>query len=757
VSSQQKPRKQQEQQEQGLVREMGLFNALAIGLGTMLGAGIFVLSGTVAQEAGPAATISFVLAGLVCLPISMTISELVTAMPQEGGAYNQVSRTIGGPAATVVGSVNWLGLMFATGFYLIGFAEYVADFVPVPNWIGELGAGLVFVFFNYRGAKLTGTAQTIIVAILIVILGFFAGFGFFNIEPELHEPFAPYGWGAAFGTVGLIIVSFTGFEKVSTVAEEIKKPGRNLPWAIIGSVVLATILYAAVVYVMTGIISYQQLDNDFDPPLIEAANQFMGNIGGIAIGIGALLATASSANAAILASSRINFAMGRDQVLPSWFGKIHPKHMTPSRSIVVTGAIAILLALSDRASTLAEISSALFMVSYALLTVGLIVVQRSSPDWYQPSFRVPFSPWLPILGGVAAIVVIGTLDRFSQLSGLGLAVLSLIWYYFWARKRTSIEGELGTWLQREHPIRSALSPTEATSETCYHDILVPVDDRETGRHLVGLAEVIAKERPNTQVNVLKVVPIPYNLSLLHGQKHINSKITKHRYDLEQTVRQTQHSGIQIRSQLQGARNVASAIIEIVKHQPNTHLVLLGWHNPSIGGRRWNSIDREVLNNAPCDVAVLRDKQLQRLQKILVAIADNSHAGTCLRLARYLQQGTTATVIVLHVLEQDDADIEAKKNAIHSLVEREFLEANDEVCVCVVRASSVAKGILDEAKQSYDLAILGASERWFLPQWLFGAVSDGVAEQAPCSVLLVRKHEPRSLLRIERIFAWLRGV
>ena len=741
--NQQQQREQQEQQQQGLVREMGLFNALAIGLGTMLGAGIFVLSGTAAQQAGPAAAVSFAIAGLICLPISMTVSELVTAMPQEGGAYYQVSRTLGAAAATVVGLSNWLGLMFATGFYLIGFAEYVTDFVAIPIWLSAVGAGLFFVFLNYRGTKLSGIAQTVIVAILVVILGNFAALGFFNIEPELHEPFAPFGWGAAFSTVGLIIVSFTGFEKVSTVAEEIKKPGRNLPWAIIGSVVLATIIYAAVVYVMTGVLSYEALENDFEPPLIEAANQFTGNVGGIVIGIGALLATASSANAAILASSRINFAMGRDQVLPNWFSKIHSHYLTPTRAILVTGGLSILLALSGQAPTLAEISSALFMVSYTLLTIGLLVVRHFSPEWYQPAFRVPFYPWLPLLGGIAAIVVIGTLDRFSQVFGLGLATASLIWYYIWARRRTTIEGELGTWLQRERPIRSAFSRVETTTQTTkerrYHDILVPVNEVDTGRRLVNLATAIAQGRPGTKITALKIVPIPYNLSLVAGQKQLDRGTSQHQYKLEQTIQRRQNSNVEIQIQLQGARSIASGITEIAKHQPQTNLVLLGWQGSISPKRIRNSSVNAVLKNAPCDVAVLYNRHLDRLQQILVAITDNSHARTGLRLAHYMQKGTGAAIVVLHVVEQKKAALDTVKNTIQTLVDQEFTTASDEVSVQVIQTDSVTKSIVAEAKQEYDLVVMGASERWALPRWLFGGKSDRVAEEAPCSVLLVRHY------------------
>ncbi|WP_072016221.1 amino acid permease [Leptolyngbya sp. KIOST-1] len=746
-------REQKEQQEQGLVREMSLFNALAIGLGTMLGAGIFVLSGTAAQEAGPAAAVSFAIAGLICLPIAMTVSELVTAMPQEGGSYYLISRTLGAVAAAVVGPANWLGLMFATGFYLIGFAEYVADFVEVPLRLSELGAGLFFIGLNYRGAKLSGTAQTVIVAILVLILAGFAGLGFFNVDADLHDPFAPFGWGTAFGVVGLIFVSFSGFEKVSTVAEEIQQPGRNLPRAIIGSVVAATLIYVAVVYVLTGVLPYDQMD-EFDTPLLAAAEQFMGNPGRIVVSVGALLATASSANAAILASSRINFAMGRDQILPRWFGHIHPRHLTPSRSILVTGGIALLLSLTEQAAILAEISSALFMVSYALIVMGLIVVRRAAPAWYQPTFRVPLFPWLPLVGGGAAIVVIGTLDRFSQLSGLGLAAASLLWYYLWARRRTTIEGELGHWLHDAQPLRSTLGRSDLQGERQYGEILLPLTEDRPALGLVNLATALAQGRPGTRLSGLQIVPVPYNLSLQAGQHQLHRRRDRLQQQLDQTLAQVQTPGVELEARVQGARNVDSAIVAIAQHQPQTHLVVLGWHRQSRASPFSPSTSRAVLNNAPCDVAVLRDRQLDQIQRILVAVADSPHALTGLHLARYLQQATAATVVVFHGVTPS-ADRRGAEGTVRQWVEAEFGPRQQAVRVQVESVDSVEQAILAEAAQGYDLVIVGASQRWFAQRWLFSATADHVAEKAPCSVLLVRRHEPRRLLRLERLLARLR--
>jgi len=186
----------------GLVRELGLTEALALGLGTMIGAGIFVLSAIAAQRAGPAAALSYVTAGLICLPIAMTVSELATGMPRAGGSYHLISRTLGPLAGAVVGLGNWLALTLATGFYLIGFAQYTSYLLSVPPWATALGAGLCFVFLNYRGAKVSGRAQNVIVVLLILILALFVGRGLFNVDRKLHQPFVPYGWGPVMANQG---------------------------------------------------------------------------------------------------------------------------------------------------------------------------------------------------------------------------------------------------------------------------------------------------------------------------------------------------------------------------------------------------------------------------------------------------------------------------------------------------------------------------------------------------------------------------
>ena len=289
----------------------------------------------------------------------------------------------------------------------------------------------------------------------------------------LREPFVLHGWGAVVSVIGLIIVSFTGFEKVSTMAEEIKNPSRNLPLAIVGSVVMATALYALILFVAIGLVSAAEIDPQ-KGLLIQAANRAAGPVGETVMLIAALLATLSSANAAIMASSRISYGMGRDRVLPGWFSYAHPKLNTPAHAILFTGGLGTLLAMTGQAETLAEISSALFMVSYVLLCTSVIVMRGAKRRWYQPSFRTPLYPVLPVVTGLLCLSVILTMEPFSRAAGVGLMALSLLWYNVWVRKQAVVIGEIGPLWERERPLEGVIEAAEAAVLGGKNEVLIPL-------------------------------------------------------------------------------------------------------------------------------------------------------------------------------------------------------------------------------------------------------------------------------------------
>ncbi|MGM0606274.1 MAG: APC family permease, partial [Halobacteriota archaeon] len=243
--------------EEELAKDLGPLAALTIGVGTMIGAGIFVLPGPSVARLGPLAALAFVIGGGIALLTALSASELGTAMPVSGGAYYYVNRGLGPLFGSIAGWGNWIGLAFASAFYMYGFGAYVNQFIVVSalsvgplalepaQMIGLAGAAF-FIAVNYVGAKETGRLQNVIVVTLVGILAVFTLFGVLNADLQTLRPIDPFGWAPLLPVTGLVFVSFLGFVQITSVAEEIQNPGKNLPRAVIGSVVIVTAIYALV-------------------------------------------------------------------------------------------------------------------------------------------------------------------------------------------------------------------------------------------------------------------------------------------------------------------------------------------------------------------------------------------------------------------------------------------------------------------------------------------------------------------------------
>jgi len=742
----------------GLLRELGLKEGVAIGLGTMIGAGIFVLAALAAERAGPASALSYVFAGLICLPIALVVSELATGMPRAGGSYTFITQALGPLAGSIVGPGNWLGLTFATGFYLLACGEYLSLIVPIPPWAASMLAGALFTWLNYRGAKVTGGVQNLVVVILLIILALFVGVGLFNVETDLYRPFAPHGWGTVVGVVGLIIVSFTGFEKISTVAEEMRRPERNLPLAIVGSVIVATTIYALILMVLTGTFSYEGIGQR-EAPLVEAAEHIAGPAGRVAMLVAALLATLSSANAAILASSRISYGMGRDRVLPGWFNYIHPAHGTPAHAILVTGGLGLLLSLTGRAETLAEISSALFMVSYALLCLSVVVMRSSRPRWYRPAFRVPLYPVLPVVAGLLCLGVIFTMAPESRVAGFGLVGASLVWYVVWVRRQATVIGEFGPLWERERPLEGVIEAAQAVARANGHEVLIPLLPNTRMGPLLSLAAALAQADDRRVIIALDVTVVPPQTPLESAEMKLAQwSPTQEGSPLARTCQQGAAMGVPVRPMRRAAHAVGSGILAVAEARPMIGLILLSWQGPLSAGRIYGSPTKTVLEGAHCDVAVLRERHLGEIHRVLVPAGGGPHARLGLRLAAEIARSDEAELTVLRIVRPaEDLDMEAEMRGLRHLAEEVLGGSDPRVQARVLVHESVVDGILEEARNGgYDLLVIGASNEWAVKSLLVGALPDAIADRAPCSVLMVRRYEPTPISTVRRVVRSVKG-
>jgi len=424
--------------DEGFTRNLGFLDATSIGLGTMIGGGIFILPSIAAAQAGPASTISFAIAGVVSLMAALTHAEVATWMQEsDGGSYEYVTHALGPLLGCIVGWGMWIGLVFATAFYVIGFAQYLTYFVSdLP--IGPIAAVLavVLVGLNYYGAAEASVLEDAIVVTLLLLIVAFVGLGAPAVQGDLITPFNPNGWIAVLATTGTVYVSFTGFAVIATAAAEIEQPARNLPLSMITAVVVPTLLYVLVMYVSTGVLPAEELQGS-QVPVADVAAQYAGDLGALAMVIGAVLATVSSANASILAAGRVSYAMGEEEMVADWLDRLHHRFGTPHRAVMVTGVGIVALAIARvGVDLLAEVASILYLITYGLVHVAVIQLRRNHDD-YDPEFRMPavLYPVVPVVGALAILAILTQMNPLAIGGGLVVVVAAGVWYYVYVRPR----------------------------------------------------------------------------------------------------------------------------------------------------------------------------------------------------------------------------------------------------------------------------------------------------------------------------------
>ncbi|MFB6134904.1 MAG: APC family permease [Halanaeroarchaeum sp.] len=428
-----------------LERTIGLTGGLAIGIGTMIGAGIFVFPGLAAGSAGPAAALSFAIGGVIGMLIALPASELATAMPRSGGGYFFVSRSMGTAAGSVVGLGLWLGLVFASAFYLVGLGHYAAAILaevgiavtvsPVIPLALAFGVGLTGL--SIAGTENTATLQNVVVGILLVVLTVFLSYGALDSlgvfgGEAIPEAFFPRGFLPVLSTAALVFTSYLGFAQVATVAGDIKEPSRNLPIAMVDSVLAVTILYVVTIFVATSAFGAEHLATLGETAIVEVAREYLGLPGAVVILFAGLLATFSSANASILSASRTVYALSRDALSPRRASEINLRYGTPHFALLAAGGPILLLIATGRVEVLAEVASFLHLVLYGLIGVAVVVLRRRNPAWYEPTYEMPGAPTLPAIGAAASFGLIAFMRPASIAIGATVIAVSYGWYRYYA-------------------------------------------------------------------------------------------------------------------------------------------------------------------------------------------------------------------------------------------------------------------------------------------------------------------------------------
>jgi APA family basic amino acid/polyamine antiporter len=454
-----------------LHRSLGLYPTMMISMGAMIGSGIFVLPALGYKKAGPAVILAYVAAAAVVLPAALSKAEMATAMPESGGTYLYIDRALGPLFGTIAGIGAWFSLVFKSSFALVGLGAYLLLFAPVSQGAVvyvALALGAVVVALNVSGTKLSGQIQAIIVSLVVVSLAAYTLNAGFVADPARFTPFSTDGSGGVVVAAAFVFVSYAGVTKVASVAEEVKDPGRNLPRAILGSMVIMTVLYIAVVGAIVGLSDPEVLKSGGPggtaslTPMADGAGQLLGGFGVLFISVVAVIALTSMANAGILSSSRFPLAMSRDDLFPAAFGRIDRRFATPRNAVLLTGALLLSLIAVVPVIELAKLASAFQILVFSVINAALVAFREADLPSYEPDFVAPGYPYVQAFGFLAGLGLLTQMGTLPILGAVGIIVGSAAVYLLYGRPRTDRTGAIGTIIHdRRGEDDDGLAPTDS--------------------------------------------------------------------------------------------------------------------------------------------------------------------------------------------------------------------------------------------------------------------------------------------------------
>ena len=584
-----------------LERDLGLWSVMAISVGAMVGSGIFILPALAMKMAGPAVILAYLLAGVLVLPAALSKSEMATAMPEAGGTYIYIERSMGPLFGTVAGIGTWFALSFKGALALVGGAPYIVLLFAVRPDLVAVGAAVVLIAVNLFGVKQTGRMQiAIVVAMLAAMTWFVAGSGG-DVAAANFEGFFAEGSGGILGATAFVFVSYAGVTKIASVAEEIENPGRNIPLGMLGSLGFTTALYVLVVVVLVGAAGGGDLAGS-DTPVADVAATTLPEVGVVAIVAAAVLALVSTANAGLLSSSRYPFAMSRDDLAPAFFEHISPRFKTPTVAIGLTGAVVLAMVVFVPIDDIAKLGSAFKILVFVLINVAVVVFRESDVEGYDPAFRDPLYPWSQAFGVGGGLVLLTQIGLLPQAGTLLIVGVGLVWYFVYVRDRVDREGVARGELRRRVGERAIERTKTAFDGGGGETVLVAVTD-ETGpdeeRALVKVGAAVAGERGGS-LTVVRFDEVPDQLPLATARERQSSgdtaferRMDDRAEDLEPVV---EYGEIV-------SHDTAHAVVNFARHG-DADVLAVGGGPVGVGPRLVRNDVDWIARHEPCDLLVV---------------------------------------------------------------------------------------------------------------------------------------------------------
>ncbi len=727
-----------------LSRELTLFQITMMGLGMMIGAGVFLGIGNSIHVAGPGGVLlTFTLNGVIAMFTALSYAELSSAIPRAGGAFNYARIGFGRGTSFLAGWMEWFASSVAGSLYAVTFAIYVVRYLqvlglltwlPLSIYITEkIVAVLVACFFfyiNYRGASETGKVGAIFTLGQTLFLLFIGTIGIIvalrdPVRFQNFKPFLPYGWSKLLITMGFTYVAFEGYEVIAQTGDETINPRQNLPKAILYSVYIVTITYVAVAFatvvaVKTGSpgvtgAPWEWIGQFRERGFGEAIARLM-PLGNLLLTLAVIFASTSALNATIYSATRALYALGRDHMLPPFLARISKKRKTPWVALFSTGILVLIVATLLPTMDVASSASMMFLILFFLVNICVIRVRWNLGDELTYGFVMPFFPVFPIIAIVCQAVLAVWLIHMSLIAWIVVPIWiisGIVIYHLYSKFHV---------LATEHDI--TVLEEERAPEGDEYRIMVAVANPKNAIQMVRTTYKLC-DATQARVKLLHMVPVPDQVPLSDAEKYMlagKEAIVEAMLYLEPLFPVT--------TIISYCRNVARGIVSAVR-QKNIDMLIVGWHGrPRTYGFSFGSTIDPIIERSPCNVVVLKGGGNQQFKRILVPVAGGPNGGFALEIASMLVDKEEGMINAFTVVTDRE-----KFDIVGFVSEhKERLQIpSEKISMKAVNATNVVEAILKEAKD-YDLVVIGCTRRPPIYQVARESIPETVARR--CSQPLV---------------------
>ena len=758
-------------------RSLGLFDATMLGLGVMLGAGVFVLVGVAAEMSGPAAILVFALNAIVTMFTAYSYMELSSAIPEAGGGFSYISKAFPPWVSFIAGWMLWMAIVISCALFSMGFGGYLWELVHLylpgvyeygnellsfwkdgPDILMSVLVCLGFVLINIKGADVTGKAENWLTIGKLATLAVFLLFGALSIakHPQVAmqslEPFLTNGPLSILMAMGVTFIAFGGYDLIAAMAEEVHEPRKTIPRAIWLSFLVSSIARVVIVAivitclpVIDGEPGWKLISMHGKTGLVKASQYIMSPAWVFIVALGGLMATTGALNAALLAGSRVSYTMGRRRMLPSLFTILHASNRTPWMAIAITGALTATFCVLFDVKTVGSAASVMFLFVFALANASLLALRRRSN--YRPLYKVPLYPLFPLLGVLTCLgLAIGQFmmphtGAVDVAVTFGWIVLGLLAFFLYFRHRMDPE-----------EVKVAIPDIDARTlrglEPRYR-IMVPCHNPRNVPSLIRLAARLAQPYgDNAEIVGVTVAEVPVQLEVHQGMEII-SEYEELLHRAEAVARELD---VRFRAELRLAHNTAKAITQLARLE-RVDLLVLGWKGYETRTEAiFGSLIDDIIENAPCDLllAKITHDFHPPFDRVLLTTAGQENDMMAARLTAELVNDD-AKVTICTVTKPDAGSDKIQRASKRLLQTREAFEQiggpEIELEERILSGRDIPGAIIDEAWESRsEVIMVGAKDESYFRHVFVGYVPERLALMSDHPVMLYKRHSgPRTVL------------